>query len=30
MNFTFYDLKTTGISPAFDQPPQLAAILADS
>lgn len=29
MNFAFYDLETTGISPAFDQPLQFAAILAD-
>jgi exodeoxyribonuclease-1 len=29
MNFAFYDLETTGISPAFDQPLQFAAILTD-
>jgi len=29
MNFAFYDLETTGISPAFDQPLQFAAILKD-
>ena len=29
MTFAFYDLETTGISPAFDQPLQFAAILAD-
>jgi exodeoxyribonuclease-1 len=27
--FAFYDLETTGISPAFDQPLQFAAILTD-
>jgi exodeoxyribonuclease-1 len=27
--FSFYDLETTGTSSAFDQPLQLAAILAD-
>ncbi len=27
--FVFYDLETTGTSPAFDQPLQFAAILAD-
>lgn len=30
MNFAFYDLETTGTSPAFDQPLQFAAILTDS
>lgn len=30
MNFAFFDLETTGISPAFDQPLQFAAILTDS
>ena len=30
MSFAFYDLETTGISPAFDQPLQFAAILTDS
>jgi len=30
MNFAFYDLETTGISPAFDQPLQCAAILTDA
>lgn len=30
MNFAFYDLETTGISPAFDQPLQFAAILTDA
>ncbi|MCY4287201.1 MAG: exonuclease domain-containing protein [Aestuariivita sp.] len=29
MNFVFYDLETTGISPAFDQPLQFAAIHTD-
>ena len=29
MTFAFYDLDTTGISPAFDQPLQFAAILTD-
>ena len=29
MIFAFYDLETTGISPAFDQPLQFAAILTD-
>ncbi|MCL1629876.1 exonuclease domain-containing protein [Roseibaca sp. V10] len=29
MKFAFYDLETTGISPAFDQPLQFAAILTD-
>jgi len=29
MPFAFYDLETTGISPAFDQPLQFAAILTD-
>lgn len=29
MTFVFYDLETTGISPAFDQPLQFAAILTD-
>ena len=29
MSFAFYDLETTGISPAFDQPLQFAAILTD-
>jgi len=29
MNFAFYDLETTDISPAFDQPLQFAAILKD-
>jgi exodeoxyribonuclease I len=29
MTFAFYDLETTGISPAFDQPLQFAAILTD-
>lgn len=29
MTFAFYDLETTGISPAFDQPVQFAAILTD-
>ena len=27
--FAFYDFETTGISPAFDQPLQFAAILVD-
>jgi exodeoxyribonuclease-1 len=30
MNFAFYDLETTGVSPAFDQPLQFAAILTDA
>jgi exodeoxyribonuclease-1 len=30
MTFAFYDLETTGISPAFDQPLQFAAILTDN
>jgi exodeoxyribonuclease I len=30
MHFAFYDLETTGISPAFDQPLQFAAILTDA
>ncbi|MEZ7812236.1 MAG: exonuclease domain-containing protein [Paracoccaceae bacterium] len=30
MNFVFYDLETTGISVAFDQPLQFAAIITDS
>jgi exodeoxyribonuclease I len=29
MTFAFYDLETTGLSPAFDQPLQFAAILTD-
>ncbi len=29
MNFVFYDLETTGTSPAFDQPLQFAAIHTD-
>jgi exodeoxyribonuclease-1 len=29
MIFAFYDLETTGLSPAFDQPLQFAAILTD-
>jgi exodeoxyribonuclease-1 len=29
MAFAFYDLETTGLSPAFDQPLQFAAILTD-
>jgi exodeoxyribonuclease-1 len=29
MDFVFYDLETTGISPEFDQPLQFAAILTD-
>ena len=29
MKFAFYDLETTGISPAFDQPLQFAAILTN-
>lgn len=29
MDFVFYDLETTGISPAFDQPLQFAAIRTD-
>ena len=28
--FVFYDLETTGISPAFDQALQFAAIVTDS
>jgi len=28
-DFVFYDLETTGISPAYDQPVQFAAILTD-
>ena len=28
--FAFYDFETTGISPAFDQPLQFAAILVDN
>ena len=28
--FVFYDLETTGISPAFDQPLQFAAIITDT
>ena len=27
--FVFYDFETTGVSPAFDQPLQFAAILTD-
>ena len=27
--YIFYDLETTGISPAFDQPLQFAAIVTD-
>jgi exodeoxyribonuclease-1 len=27
--YVFYDLETTGISPAFDQPLQFAAIVTD-
>ncbi len=30
MHFAFYDLETSGISPAFDQPLQFAAILTDA
>ena len=30
MNFAFFDLETTGISPAFDHPLQFGAILTDS
>jgi exodeoxyribonuclease-1 len=30
MNFAFFDLETTGISPAFDHPLQFAAILTDA
>jgi len=30
MKFAFYDLEITGISPAFDQPLQFAAILTDA
>ena len=29
MTFVFYDLETTGTSPAFDQPLQFAAIRTD-
>ena len=29
MNFVFYDLETTGLSPAYDQPLQFAAVLTD-
>lgn len=29
MAFVFYDLETSGISPAFDQPLQFAAIRTD-
>ncbi len=29
MDFVFYDLETTGISPEFDQPLQFAAIWTD-
>jgi exodeoxyribonuclease-1 len=29
MNYVFYDLETTGISPEYDQPLQFAAILTD-
>ena len=29
MNFVFYDLETTGLAPAFNQPLQFAAILTD-
>lgn len=29
MNFVFYDLETTGLSPEFNQPLQFAAILTD-
>ncbi|MEN8893306.1 MAG: exonuclease domain-containing protein [Planktotalea arctica] len=29
MDFVFYDLETTGLSPAFDQPLQFAAIYTD-
>jgi exodeoxyribonuclease-1 len=29
MDFVFYDLETTGLSPAFDQPLQFAAIYSD-
>lgn len=29
MTFAFYDIETTGLSPAFDQPLQFAAILTD-
>ena len=28
-NYVFYDFETTGISPAFDQPLQFAAIITD-
>lgn len=30
MNFAFFDLETTGITPAFDHPLQFAAILTDA
>jgi exodeoxyribonuclease-1 len=30
MNFAFFDLETTGTSPAFDHPLQFAAILTDA
>lgn len=30
MGFVFYDLETTGISPAFDQPLQFAVIRTDN
>jgi exodeoxyribonuclease-1 len=30
MNFAFFDIETSGISPAFDHPLQFAAILTDS
>ena len=30
MNFAFFDLETTGISPTFDHPLQFGAILTDS
>ena len=30
LNFAFYDLETTGLSPAFDQPLQFAAVLTDA
>lgn len=29
MNFVFYELETTGISPTCDQPLQFAAILTE-
>ena len=29
MDFVFYDLETTGLSPAFEQPLQFAAIYTD-